>query len=191
MKRLAVATLTVLALSACGGTDHASHDSTSTATSTSSSTPMSSSSMDHSMDHSSSELPAGIATASSPKYPVGTAIVIHADHMAGMDGAKGSVAGAYQTTTYAVDYTPTDGSAKVSDHKWVVQEEIQGATDTAYTVGDTVTLTADHMSGMKGAKATIVQVVPGTVYAVDYYPTDGSTMVMGHLWNTEDELSKA
>ncbi|SQC37814.1 Protein of uncharacterised function (DUF1541) [Rothia kristinae] len=51
--------------------------------------------------------PAGIEKAASPKYPVGTQVILTADHMMGMDGAKATIVGAYDTYTYAVNFTPT------------------------------------------------------------------------------------
>ncbi|WP_370296555.1 YdhK family protein, partial [Rossellomorea marisflavi] len=54
--------------------------------------------------------------------------------------------------------------------------------------GTDVTLEADHMKGMKDAKATIVSGEKTTVYTVDYQPTDGGDMVKNHKWVVESEL---
>ena len=47
------------------------------------------------------------------------------DHMQGMNGAEATIVGSYSTTVYAVTYTPTTGGGKVSNHKWVIHEELK------------------------------------------------------------------
>lgn len=42
--------------------------------------------------------------------------------------------------------------------------------------------------GMDGAKAQVDKVIEGTVYVVNYIPTDGGEVVENHMWVTEDEL---
>ncbi len=143
---------------------------------------------DHAMDG--GEAPAGIEDAVDPMYPVGTEVTVLADHMDGMEGATGTVTGAYSTTAYAVSYTPTDGGAPVSDHRWVVQEELENPGDAPLADGTEVTLTADHMSGMEGATATIDSSTQETVYMVDITTDDGMTMT-NHKWVTESELAPA
>lgn len=130
--------------------------------------------------------PAGIREAANPAFPVGSKVTLAADHMPGMDGADATVVGAYDTRTYAVSYTPTDGGAPVHNHKWVVQEEIEGAGDATLDDGSKVVLTADHMPGMKGAEATIDSSTEQTVYMVDY-TADGMEMT-NHKWVVEDEI---
>ncbi|WP_172251533.1 YdhK family protein [Saccharibacillus deserti] len=144
----------------------------------------------HAMNHSSTgKLPDGLTEAKDAAYPVGTKITVHSDHMAGMDGAEGTVTGAYDTVIYSVSYTPTDGGEPVVGHKWVIREELEDAGDQTPGQGDTVTIEADHMEGMKGAKATIDTASEGVIYQVDYVPTDGGEPVKNHRWVTEDELS--
>lgn len=133
--------------------------------------------------------PAGIKPAASPKFPVGSKVVLSADHMPGMKGAEATVVGAFDTTTYAVDYTPTNGGAPVEDHKWVVHEELVGVGDTPLKEGDRATMSAEHMPGMKGAEATIVEVTTQPVYMVDV-DADGM-MMKNHKWVVEDEMSPA
>lgn len=53
--------------------------------------------------------PSGITESADPTYPVGTEVTLTADHMPGMDGATATISGAYETVTYAVDFTPTTG----------------------------------------------------------------------------------
>lgn len=141
-------------------------------------------------DHASGgQPPTGIRSAASPAHPVGTDVVLVADHLPGMKGATATVRGAYDTRIYMVDYTPKTGGAPVRNHKWVVQEEIAGAGSTPYAVGDRITLTAEHLSGMNGAMATIRGVTTETVYMVDYTPTTGGDRVTHHLWVVESELA--
>lgn len=146
--------------------------------------------MDH-MDHPADGGPApeGITEAEDPDYPVGTEVLLTADHMAGMDGATATVSGAFDTYTYSVSYTPTDGGEPVSDHKWVVQEELADVGDERVADGETVTLGAEHMPGMDGAEATVDSSTDETVYMVDY-EADGMTMT-NHKWVTESEIRPA
>ena len=143
--------------------------------------------MEHPMDG--GPAPEGIETAASPTYPVGTEVTLTADHMEGMDGANATIAGAYDTYTYAVDFTPSAGGEPVKDHKWVVQQEIKDAGDERLADGTEVTLEAEHMEGMKGAKATIASSTDETVYMVDY-ESDGMTMT-NHKWVVESEIQPA
>lgn len=147
--------------------------------------------MDHSdMNHSGSgEVPEGLAEAENPTYPVGSKVIMHADHMPGMNGAEATVSGAFNTTVYSVTYTPTNGGEPVKNHKWVVHEEIENAGEEPYKPGDEVVITADHMEGMKGAKATIDTAKQTTVYMVDFTDTKTGEKIKNHKWVIEDELS--
>ena len=147
--------------------------------------------MDHSMEHpmDGGPAPEGIAEASDPAYPVGTEVQLTADHMEGMDGATATISGAFDTYTYSVNYTPAGGGDPVTDHKWVVQEEIEDAGDERLADGTEVTLLAEHMEGMEGVKATIASSTDETVYMVDY-ETDGMKMT-NHKWVVESEIQPA
>ncbi len=140
--------------------------------------------MDHEMDG--GEAPKGIKAADDPAFPIGSEVIIHADHMSGMEGSEGTVVGAYDTTTYSVTYTSSDGE-KIENHKWVVQEELKSP-EQEYAVGDTVELLASHMEGMEGAEATIDTVETATVYMVDLTTLDGQEL-KNHKWILERELS--
>ncbi|MBM7652112.1 YdhK family protein [Neobacillus cucumis] len=142
------------------------------------------------MDHSGSgTVPEGLKVAENPTFKVGSQAIIKADHMEGMNGAKATIVGAYDTIAYAVTYTPTTGGEPVKNHKWVIQEEIKDAGDQALEPGTNVTLEADHMKGMNGATGTIESAEKTTVYMVDYTPTNGGEKVTNHQWVTESELS--
>lgn len=134
-------------------------------------------------------VPAGMTPATAPTYPVGSTVTLEADHMPGMEGAQATVVGAYDTHTYAVDYTPTDGGQAVTDHRWVVQEEIEDAGAERIADGTEVTLAASHMDGMDGATATIASSTDETVYVVDF-EADGMTMTH-HKWVVESEMGPA
>ncbi|HZG86864.1 YdhK family protein [Paenibacillus sp.] len=138
----------------------------------------------------SGEVPEGLQPAANPMFPVGGEAVIVADHMPGMKGAAATISGAYNTTAYAVSYTPTTGGERVEAHKWVVHEEIRNAREQPYAPGDTVVLEAEHMEGMKGAEAVIDAAEWTTVYMVDFVPTTGGEPVKNHKWVTEAELKK-
>ncbi|MCC5893442.1 YdhK family protein [Exiguobacterium sp.] len=140
------------------------------------------------MDHSGSgEVPAGLEEATDPTYPIDSTAVLTADHMLEMEGAEAKIVGAYETTAYAVTYTPTDGGEPVEDHKWVIHEEIDTSEPAPLADGTEVTLQADHMDGMDGATATIESSEETTVYMVNFMLQDGSE-VTNHKWVTESEL---
>jgi hypothetical protein len=143
--------------------------------------------MEHPMDG--GPAPAGIEKAASPKYPVGTEVTLTADHMESMGGANATIVGAFDTYTYAVNFTPTTGGDPIKDHKWVVQEELKDAGDQRLADGTEATLEAEHMEGMKGAQATIASSTDETVYMVDY-ESDGMTMT-NHKWVVESEIQPA
>lgn len=143
--------------------------------------------MEHPMDG--GPAPEGIAEASEPTYPVGTEVQLTADHMEGMEGATATISGAFDTYTYSVNYTPAGGGDPVTDHKWVVQEEIEDAGDARLADGTEVTLLAVHMEGMEGVKAIIASSTDETVYMVDY-ETDGMKMT-NHKWVVESEIQPA
>jgi hypothetical protein len=143
------------------------------------------------MEHSGSgELPAGLKDAANPSFAVGSKAILETDHMPGMKGAEATIAGAYETTVYSVSYDPTTGGDRVTNHKWVIHEELKDAGQAAYAPGAEVILVADHMKGMDGAAATVDSAEQTIVYMVDYTPTTGGEPVRNHQWVTENELAK-
>lgn len=138
------------------------------------------------MDHD-GEIPAGLQEAEDPAFPVGSNAIITATHMAGMEGAEATIAGAFDTTVYEVSYTPTDGGERVIDHRWVIQEDLEEGTEVA-EAGDEVVLDVEHTEGMQGAVAIVEEAYTGTIYAVDYNSTTDGERVTNHMWVTEDEL---
>lgn len=150
------------------------------------------SNMNHSeMEHSDmmNEVPQGLKEASNPEFKVGSQAIITEGHMPGMKGATATIVGAYDTNIYAVSYTPTTGGEPVKNHKWVVQQDLKDAGDQLYEPGSKVILNAEHMTGMKGAEATIDSAEHTTVYMVDYTPTTGGAPVKNHKWVTGSELT--
>ncbi|OUS77921.1 hypothetical protein B1748_03885 [Paenibacillus sp. MY03] len=142
------------------------------------------------MDHSgSSGAPEGMQKAANPTFPEGSEAVITDAHMDGMKDAAAMIAGAYDTTVYTVSYTPANGGDRVTDHKWVVHEEIKDAGKEPLKPGDEVVLEADHMTGMEGAEATIDSAEQTTVYMIDFTSTTTGEEVKNHKWVTEDELA--
>lgn len=147
--------------------------------------------MDHSSHSSSSEVPKEMKEAVNPTYKVGSEVIINTGHMEGMEGAKATIVGAYDTTVYAVSYNPTTGGQRVSNHKWVVHEDIKDAAAEPYKADADVILETEHMEGMMGATAIIDTAEQTTVYMVDYTPTTGGEQVTNHQWVTESEISAA
>lgn len=145
---------------------------------------------DSDMNHTTTgQVPTGLQEAKNPTYKVGSQAIIKAAHMGGMNGATAKIVGAYTTTTYAISFTPTTGGERVTNHKWVIHEEIKNASEKPYAPGAEVVIQADHMNGMNGATATIDSAEQTTVYMVDYTPTTGGEQVKNHQWVTESELS--
>lgn len=141
------------------------------------------------MHSSSVEIPKHLKKAKNPTYKVGSQAVVKAKHMKGMYGAIATIVGAYDTTAYEVTYKPTTGGPVVKNHKWVIQEEIKNAGAQTLKPGTEVTIEADHMEGMMGAKGTIDSAKHTTVYMIDYTPTTGGPKVKNHKWVIESELS--
>ncbi|WP_367402039.1 YdhK family protein [Kocuria marina] len=194
---LAILVTTTACSAGSDSADHSAHEghetsatssATSQATSSSASGTPSASQGGHEHMHAKDGGPApeGIAAAEKPTYPVGTQVTLTTDHMEGMRDAPATVVGAYKTVAYAVNYTPTDGGPEVINHKWVVQEELQGAGSERLADGTEVTIEADHMKGMKGATGTVASSTTQTVYMVDY-KADGMTMT-NHKWVVEKEM---
>ncbi|PPJ96672.1 hypothetical protein CSC87_16045, partial [Staphylococcus aureus] len=76
------------------------------------------------MEHKSeSKAPDDMKRTDDSKFKKGDEVTITAGHMPGMKNAEATVKGAYETYAYVVSYTPTNGDEKVSNHKWVVNEE--------------------------------------------------------------------
>ena len=133
--------------------------------------------------------PEGITEATDPTYPVGSEVMLTADHMPGMDGAQATISGAFDTTAYSVSYTPTDGGEPVTDHRWVVHEELVDPGEAPLPGGTEVVLNAEHMPGMQGATATIDYSTQETVYMVDI--DTGEMTMINHKWVTESEIQPA
>ncbi|MEQ2527661.1 YdhK family protein [Bacillaceae bacterium CLA-AA-H227] len=149
--------------------------------------------MEHdNMDMSSSgDIPESIKSEENPTYPVGGKAIIQSDHMEGMKGAEATIVGAFDTTAYAVSYTPTTGGERVTNHKWVIHEELIDAGEAPLAPGTEVKTDASHMQGMKDATVEIDSAEKTTVYMVDFTPTTGGEEVKNHKWVTESELSPA
>lgn len=130
--------------------------------------------------------PQGIEEAADPTYPVGSTVILTADHMPGMAGTEATISGAFDTTAYSVSFTPTTGGEPVTDHKWVAHEELEDPGEAPLPDGAEVVLNADHMAGMDGAEATIDSSTDETVYMVDF-EMDGMEMT-NHKWVTESEM---
>ena len=57
-------------------------------------------------------------------FEPGEEVVLNANHMEGMDGAKAVIDSVEETTVYMVDYTPTTGGEEVKNHKWITESEL-------------------------------------------------------------------
>ena len=117
----------------------------------------STSNMGEMMHDDSGEIPEGLLAAENPTYRIGDIVTINSDHMTGMQGAEATIVGAFDTTVYEVSFNPTNGDPRVTNHQWVIKEEIAEAKDVEEPLepGTEVTLEASHMEGMQDATATI------------------------------------
>lgn len=91
------------------------------------------------------QTPTASEKAEDPTYPVGTKVILTADHMPGMKRAEATISGAFDTTAYSVSYTPTNSGGAVTDHKWVVHEGLKNPGNAALEEGTKVVLQAEHM----------------------------------------------
>lgn len=87
----------------------------------------------------------------------------------------------------------TTSSSMAMDHGdgGPVPAGMKAAADPMYPVGSKVTLTADHMEGMAGARATVVGAYSTFTYAVNYTPATGGPMVKDHQWVVQQEIQDA
>ncbi|MCK8619926.1 YdhK family protein [Apilactobacillus kunkeei] len=133
-----------------------------------------------------SKLPKGLKKATHAKFHVGQKVTLKAKHMEGMYNAKATVAGVYKTDLYEIDFMPTNGGKMVKNHKWVVASELKAKG--ALKAGKKVTVLADHMYDMKGAKGKIVKVHKGPAYVVTFKDTKTNMVMKNHKWLTQQEL---
>ncbi|GAA6114172.1 YdhK family protein [Apilactobacillus apinorum] len=133
-----------------------------------------------------SKLPKGLKKATNAKFKVGSKVTLKAKHMEGMYNAKATVAGVYKTDLYEIDFMPTNGGKMVKNHKWVVASELKAKG--ALKAGKSVTVLADHMYNMKGAKGKIVKVHKGPAYVVNFTDTKTHMVMKNHKWLTQSEL---
>ncbi|MBG9982536.1 YdhK family protein [Aerococcaceae bacterium DSM 111020] len=150
------------------------------------------------MEHDESgELPEGLKEAENPKYKEGESVILDTDHMPGMQDAEAKIVGAYETIAYEVTYEDSQTGELVEEHRWVVHEETKEGQKQeehqAFEVGDTITIDAEHMEGMKGQEAEITDVQETIVYMVDYVPTNEADAepMRNHKWVTEEEVKPA
>ncbi|WP_100221788.1 YdhK family protein [Fructilactobacillus florum] len=136
-------------------------------------------------------LPTDLKMAKNPKFKVNSMVKIKANHMPGMKGAMAKVTGAYDTNLYEINYKPTNGGKEVKNHKYVVKSELTADNNKGLKKGSKVTVKADHMDGMKGAKGKVVKCISGPAYAVTFTPTTGGQEYVNHLWLSQKELEKA
>jgi hypothetical protein len=88
-------------------------------------------------------------------------------HMEGLEGAEATIVGAYDTTAYCVSYTPATGGERVTDHKWIIHEEIENAGKAPLEPGTEITTNAEHMEGMKDATVEIDSAEQTSFYMID------------------------
>ncbi|TPR23364.1 DUF1541 domain-containing protein [Apilactobacillus timberlakei] len=133
-----------------------------------------------------SAMPKGLKKDTHAKFHVGEKVILKADHMKGMKNAKATVAGVYKTKLYKIDFKPTNGSKEVKNHKWVVASELSAKG--TLKAGKSVTVKADHMYGMKGAKGKIILINKGPAYTVNFKDKQTGMNIKNHKWLVQSEL---
>lgn len=135
-------------------------------------------------------IPEGLKEAENPKFKVGDQVIIHAAHDDDMEGSKGTIVGAYQSTVYSISYQPTTGEEMEENVKWFVREEIDPLGEKELKVGSKVIIEVAREEGMQGAEGVIDTVEDTVVYMVDYTDTEGEE-VKNYQWLKESELAPA
>ncbi|UDM31896.1 DUF1541 domain-containing protein [Lentilactobacillus laojiaonis] len=137
----------------------------------------------------------GLMVAQAPNFKKGDSVTLLVDHVMAhmvmkMKGAPATIVAGYNTRAYAVDFYTTNDHTLVKDHKWIIQREIKGETDDspALSIGSKITIEANHMPGMRGAEATIVDSQEGNIYIVDVPAYEGQKPMMNHRWFMQDEM---
>lgn len=64
-----------------------------------------------------------VADATNDPYQIGDEVDVEASHMDGMDGTTATIDSVEETTVYMIDFTLESGE-KVTNHKWVTEEEL-------------------------------------------------------------------
>ncbi|MBD7945921.1 YdhK family protein [Psychrobacillus sp. FSL K6-2684] len=72
-----------------------------------------------------------------------------------------------------------------------VPDGLKVAENPTFEIGSQAILETDHMSGMKGAEATIVGAYDTSVYVISYTPTTGGKRVENHKWVIQEEIKNA
>ncbi|AJD90340.1 hypothetical protein JMA_10230 [Jeotgalibacillus malaysiensis] len=181
----------VVVMSGCAGTEESTENEIVETAEDGSSTPQPNeafSDIDVSGD---GEIPDGLETAEDPAFAEGDTVTINASHFGGMEGAEGTIVGAYTSNAYSISYEPSDGGDMVEDYQWIIDEETRaGALETPYAEGDEVEITTDRVEGMFGVMVEIQSVQEdATIYMVDFSLTDSEDTVLNYKWLAEDELS--
>lgn len=131
-------------------------------------------------------IPEGMKEAQNAKFKVGDEVIVNAEHEEGMKGAVGTVIGAFDTIVYSISYTPTQGDFREENHKWVVQEELQGLDEEMLVPGSEVIVETDQEEGMLGAEGEVDTAEKTVAYMVEYITADGTSL---HKWFKESELT--
>jgi hypothetical protein len=69
------------------------------------------------------------ADAGQESYDVGTEVTLNTDHVKGMKDSTAIIESAQRMNVYVVDYAPTNGGEKITNHMWVVESELQSIKD--------------------------------------------------------------
>ncbi|MCD7034279.1 YdhK family protein [Metabacillus sp. GX 13764] len=72
-----------------------------------------------------------------------------------------------------------------------VPKDLKKAENPKYEVGSEAIIEADHMKGMKGAKAKIAGAFDTNAFVVTYTPTSGGDPVKNHKWVIKEEIQDA
>lgn len=84
-----------------------------------------------------------------------------------------------------------EGHQMEHDESGEIPEGMIPAVNPTYFKGDPVILSTDHMPGMQGAEAEIVEAFDTIAYSVTYEDSETGEMVEHHKWVVHEELAEA
>ncbi|MGE7844050.1 YdhK family protein [Lysinibacillus sp. NPDC093712] len=94
------------------------------------------------------------------------------------------------TNSEAIDHSTEADHGEEMNHSssGEVPSTLKTAENPKFPVGSTAMIKDGHMSGMKGAEATIVGAYDTTAYIISYEPTTGGKKIENHKWVIHEEL---
>lgn len=96
-----------------------------------------------------------------------------------------------QTTTEDTSSGSGDHGGMMHDESGEIPEGLEEAENPTYPVGSEVTIQADHMPGMRGAKGEIVGAFDSIAYEITYTDNETGEEVSNHKWVVHKEIENS